>query len=242
MDDELVGGVVVGTDGSAQGGAALEYGVREAQRRGTSLTVVHVATDYVPVAPMMPLIPEDLKALGRTILDEALRTVSGLAPDLDVRTVLRSGAAVPELVRVSAEASVLVLGHEMTPAWQRLFTGAVTVGVAEQARCPVVTVPTAWEPAAARREVVVGLKSLEHAPGLLSHAVATAADRGASLTVVHTWSCPSATTTSSCGAPTRRTGTGPRWTGSTRSSRRHGPSTPRSRSRSASSTRRQRPS
>ena len=104
MDDELVGGVVVGTDGAAQGGAALEYGVREAQRRGTSLTVVHVATDYVPVAPMMPLIPEDLKALGRTILDEALRTVSGLAPDLDVRTVLRSGAAVPELVRVSAEA------------------------------------------------------------------------------------------------------------------------------------------
>ncbi|WP_167305801.1 universal stress protein [Nocardioides euryhalodurans] len=190
MDDELVGGVVVGTDGSAQGGAALEYGVREAQRRGTSLTVVHVATDYVPVAPMMPLVPEDLKALGRTILDEALQTVTGLVPELDVRTVLRSGAAVPELVRVSAEASVLVLGHEMTPAWQRLFTGAVTVGVAEQARCPVVTVPTAWEPAAARREVVVGLKSLEHAPGLLSHAVATAADRGSSLTVVHTWELP----------------------------------------------------
>jgi nucleotide-binding universal stress UspA family protein len=190
MENGPVTGVVVGTDGTERGTRAVQYAAVEARRLGAPLTVAHVAPDYVPLAPMRPLIPDDLRDVGRSILTDARRAVAEVTPDLPVRTVLETGAVVPELVRLARDARLLVLGHESSSPLTRVFTGAVTMGVAAHAGCPVVSVPDAWLPRPDRGRVLVGYKDAGHDADLLARAFSTAASRDATLTILHAWELP----------------------------------------------------
>ncbi len=183
--------VLVGVDGSPRAHQATRYAALEARRLELPLTVVHVSPDYVPVAPMMPLIPGDLREIGRHLLSEAVRTASAAAPEVEVTSRLLTGHPAAELVHASAGARLLVLGHESAPAWGRMFTGAVTLGAAAWAECPVVSVPDGWtEPTRAREAIAVGFKSADHDASLLKEAFEIASARGAHLTILHAWELP----------------------------------------------------
>ena len=182
--------VVVGVSGSHHNHAALMYGVAEARRAGAPLRLLHVVPDYLSIAPMVPLAPEDVEGMGQALLDRAEATVRGLAPGLEVESRIEFGSRPIELAHGAADARLLVVGRDGRPLLERAFTGDVAAGVAARSEVPVVEVPADWQPETPRGVVLVGFKSPDHADVLLGDAITLAAEAKAVLVVVHAWKLP----------------------------------------------------
>ena len=191
MINNLPTGVVVGVDGSAGSDSAVRYGALEAARLDTDLTLVHVVPDYVPLAPMPPLVPDDLADVGRRIVTDARELTRRYAQDVRVTTLVRTGSATATLDILAQDARLVVLGRNLRSPLHHVFTGAVTSGVASRAACPVVSIPDGWGPTAAEGGVIVGFKDSTHGSGALEQAFASAGARGGRLTVIHAWELPS---------------------------------------------------
>lgn len=180
--------IVVGIDGTERALSAVRHATEEALRSDLDLTLVHVMPDYVPLSPMLPLFPADLRDLGTRLLAEAAAVVGEVSQQVHPSIRLLHGGAAWQLVAVSEGARMIVLGRESTPAWASVFVGAVTMGVAARADCPVVSVPEGWAADAHEaRPVVVGVEAADLDHTLLEHAVGRAAALGTGLTVVHAW-------------------------------------------------------
>lgn len=182
--------VVVGVSGSHHNHAALRYGVAQARHVGAPLRLVHVVPDYLSLAPMVPLAPDDVEGVGQAMLDRAEATVRGYAPGLDVESRIEFGSRPIELARVAADGRLLVVGRDGRPLIERAFTGDVAAGVAARSEVPVVEVPADWQPETVRGVVLVGVKSPDHADALLGDAMTLAAEAKAALVVVHAWKLP----------------------------------------------------
>lgn len=183
--------VVVGTDGSPRALAAVRFAAAEAVRVGGSLRVVHVLPHHVPRTPLLALSTDDLDAVGRHLLSEAVQEARSSVPGVEVASELLHGGVASELVEAARGAELLALGRESTPVRWRVYTGAVTVMVAARARCPVVSVPDTWHPGRdPRGSIVAGFRSDADGPALLEHAFRTAEDLNARLTVLHAWELP----------------------------------------------------
>jgi nucleotide-binding universal stress UspA family protein len=184
--------VVVGVDGSAGSLVAVQYAVGEAERLETGVRLVHVAPDYTPATPMLPLIRDDFEQVGGRILRESAAVVTQAAPGCDVSTVLRTGPTVSTLLDEADGAHRIVLGREHRSRVESVFTGSTTVGAAGRAQCPVVSVPPAWSAGDGRGRVVVGVRAPAHSTELLGQAFSAAEARRARLVVLHAWKLPGA--------------------------------------------------
>ena len=171
---------------------AVQYAAAEAERLETGVRLVHVAPDYTPATPMLPLIRDDFEQVGRRILRESAEMVAETAPSCEVSTVLRAGPTVSTLLGAAEDARLIVLGREHRSRAESVFTGSTTVGAAGRAPCPVVSVPPAWTADQPRGRVVVGVRSPAHSTELLGRAFAAADERGARLAVLHAWKLPGA--------------------------------------------------
>jgi nucleotide-binding universal stress UspA family protein len=191
MDEQTHTGIVVGVDGSTGSERAVQFAALEAQRRGIDLTLVHVAPDFDVVVPPRYVVPEgvthDLEEVAHWIMTDAGLSASACAPDVVCTRVRCTGRTVPTLIRLARDARMLVLGHETIAAPRRLYTGAVTMGVAARCPVPVVSVPADWDLSSSSGRVVVGVKSMAHSAELLETAFDEAAARGARLDLVHAW-------------------------------------------------------
>src|SRR5690606_1374851 len=108
MNEEPITGVVVGHDGSRNGIRALDWAAREARARGLPLTVVHAWQAYIGSPMGMPMV--DLEALARQTLDGGVEHVRKEAPDVPVRSVLKSGRPAAMLIEAGRSAELIVLG------------------------------------------------------------------------------------------------------------------------------------
>lgn len=185
--------IVVGVDGSEANHGALRYAAAEARTTGCGLTLVHVVPDHLPISPMVPLTPGELNETGTEILRAAEAQVREIDPGLSVECWLHHGTRAPELARAAAEARALVVGRDDHPLLERLLRGDTATGVAARATVPVVEVPAEWrrEPGRTAPVVVVGVKEPAYASSLLSDAFEVAAERDATLVVLHAWKLPS---------------------------------------------------
>jgi nucleotide-binding universal stress UspA family protein len=108
------------------------------------LRLVHAYLMPARVAPTVlavgSRIRDAIEAQGRRWLAEARAAAAAAAPDVAVETVLVLGAAVPVLVRESADAGMLVLGSRGLGGFARLLAGSTALGVSTCAECPVVVV------------------------------------------------------------------------------------------------------
>ena len=184
------GPVVVGVDGSDEGLRAVRYAVREAQRAGCGLRLVHAAPETVPMAPMLPLVSvETIDRVSHRIVNEAKQLAYDLTDgDLEVEKVIKSGSRVRVLVDASEDARMVVLGHRDRSLLGRVFTHSTCTGVAARATCPVVGIPAAgWTFGTEHGRVVVGVEGPAHAQEALAVAFAAASERHAKLAVVHAW-------------------------------------------------------
>lgn len=182
--------VVLGVDGTPASDGALAYAVREATRRHVALHVVHVAPDYVPMAPMYPYLPDRVDDVARAVLRKARARIHGLDPRVSVTTELVLGPRVVSLVDAAARGQVVVVGHEGVVGLERLVAGTTTASVAARAEVPLVSVPEGWQ--SRPGPVVVGFAGARNDAALLGRSFARAAELGSPLVVVHAWKVPDA--------------------------------------------------
>ena len=138
--------ILVAVDGSRASDAAIRYAAHEAERLGVGVRLAHVVPSYVPMAPMLPLLPpDDLAEISRRVLTESQRQAEKLLDPALVETVLLDGPRIPALMKAAEEARTVVVGHERHAAVRRLVTGSTLAGLAAHATTPVVAVPPEWD-------------------------------------------------------------------------------------------------
>lgn len=186
--------IVVGVDGSEDGQRALVYAIRAAHFRDADLVVAHAVDDAVLAGAWGVVYdPTLLQQAGEAIVAEAVGTATamGLSPDRVHREVAMGNPA-GVLAKLSEHSDLVVVGRRSVRGLERLFVGSTSVGVAAQARCPVIMLSAAShvEHTGSLGRIGIGLEPNPKASGALRLAFEEATRRGASLEVVHAWQPP----------------------------------------------------
>ena len=135
-------GILVGVDGSSQSQRALEWAIKEAALRHTSLTVltVHQAVagfwggtlDY----PEDVGLTEQAREAAQAETDKALAAIPDHPESVTVRGV--HGFPAEEIINAGADADMIVLGSRGGGGFPRMLLGSVVTQVTQHANRPVV--------------------------------------------------------------------------------------------------------
>ncbi|AUA09611.1 universal stress protein [Streptomyces sp. SID8361] len=189
------GRVVVGLDGSDSAWAALDQAVAEARRREATLEIVHAwpwgradplafDTDTEPSRPAVEI--------ARTVLRLAVSRAREQDPQLRIVPTLTAQDAVPELLRIGEDASLIVIGTRGLGGFTGLLLGSVSLRLAAHTRRPLLVVrggpPAAYGPEG-HGKVLVGVESGADAPAA-RFAFEEARRRRARLRVLYAWPRP----------------------------------------------------
>ena len=135
--------IVIGTDGSPNSAAALDWAVNEAKLRDATLKVVH--TWHETYVGTYPYSVADTSAVLEKAATEVLASIADgaeAALGRPVERVVRYGATVPSLVEEAAEADLLVVGTRGHGGFTGLLLGSVSASLAHHTPCPLVIVPS----------------------------------------------------------------------------------------------------
>lgn len=139
-------GVFVGVDGSKHSQAALEWALREAGIRNqplTVITVVEVATSGWGGSLVFPSdleLRDEVQKKAQEQTDAVVQQLGdAAAPSVSVAATI--GQPAPELIEVSKDADLLVVGTRGAGGFNRLMMGSVSSQIAHHAHCPVTIVP-----------------------------------------------------------------------------------------------------
>lgn len=143
------GPVVVGTDGSDEGTAAVRWAAVAAGRSKTFLHIIHAWTVASPVAlgPMAVAAPSavDANALNDAadaVVAKARELAAEAAPGVEITAASAEGVAIEVLEEASKGATMLVVGAHQRGELSSLVVGSTSHGLVRGASCPVVCVPT----------------------------------------------------------------------------------------------------
>lgn len=183
--------VLVGVDGSAASLAAVDLAVVEATLRRRALRIVYGDSwaDH-PVWVDLPSggLPDDSRADPQQVIRAA--TARAGTAEVPITGEVLAGDPATVLIRASATAELLVLGHRGRGGFPELLLGSVAVRVAAHAACPVVV--TRGEPRTAG-DVVLGVDGSPPNRAAIGFAFQEAALRGTGLLAVHAWHGPDLT-------------------------------------------------
>ncbi|GAB3437472.1 universal stress protein [Phycicoccus ginsengisoli] len=140
------GPVVVGVDADPHSEPAVEYAFAEASRRGVDLVAVHSWWWEAPDAMMSGREWEDdFGAVADTQHRQLAEMLAGWQekyPDVQLRTEVVRGQAVPTLRDEARDAQLLVVGSRGRGGFRGLLLGSVSTRLLHQSPCPVVVVPS----------------------------------------------------------------------------------------------------
>jgi nucleotide-binding universal stress UspA family protein len=194
MDIDARPPVVVAIGDEDEHAAAVRFAAAEAVREVRPLRVVHVVHAPIlgPGPEQMLLSFENADMVGDELLAAAVeRAEDVVAGRVPVTKKLWHGPVVPSLVEAGEQAHRVVLQHRQLTGLRRVLTGSVCAGVAAHAQVPVVSVPELWTVRDPAARLVVGVDDTTGDHRLLEPAFALAAEREASLVVLHAWYIPS---------------------------------------------------
>jgi nucleotide-binding universal stress UspA family protein len=149
------GPVLVGADGSAASGKAVEFAFAEADRRGVPLAVLRAwrpPMEYPPVqlregelgegGPRPPGQPDpaSVEAAEAQRLQDWVRPWQEKHPGVDVRWLLSVDRPAAALVEAAGEAALVVVGSRGHGGFTGLLLGSVSQQLINHAPCPVVVV------------------------------------------------------------------------------------------------------
>lgn len=138
--------VVVGVDGTAASGPALEYAFAQASLLGLPLTVMHCFWDVVTATHGSgPVGEEEREGLDDLQLLLA-QSVAGMAekyPDVDVTRQLARGLVDDCLTGHAPDARLVVVGRGNESGWTRFLHTSCAIAVLERAQTTVAVVPEA---------------------------------------------------------------------------------------------------
>jgi nucleotide-binding universal stress UspA family protein len=140
-------GIVVGVDGSEHSGPVLEWAVKEAALRNTSLTVLTVKevagnawTGRKETYPADQAEADKMRQAAEEATQKVVDAAGGARPaSVTVRAV--SGLAAQELIAASADSDLVVVGSRGGGGFAKLMLGSVTSKVVAHAVCPVAVIP-----------------------------------------------------------------------------------------------------
>lgn len=186
------GTIVVGVDGSSSSQQALAWAAEQAQAEHRSITLVHAVPRSTPTlldpTGTSPQEARDLSLLarGHDVLDAARQQVNRLAPDVGVDDLCALEDPREALVRLSDQASMIVLGSRGRGHMKSLLLGSTAVALVRHARCPVIVHrPTQASPT--RRGIAVGADATEDSLPVLEFAYRQASLMRLPLVVVHSF-------------------------------------------------------
>jgi len=146
----------------------LSVAFRAAAQRGVPVTAVHAWSPDVGAGHEAVYGPSAASKEGaRLVLDEALEVWRSRFADVPVETRLLAVDPAAALIRESEGAALTVVGSWSRGTVRTALFGSVSRDVAQQARCPVVVVPTG---AAKQRQNAVHDR---HRTGLISDPAGT---------------------------------------------------------------------
>ncbi|QOC95352.1 universal stress protein [Micromonospora craniellae] len=138
------GPVVVGVDGSETSRHAIEFAVRTAALRGTSVVATHAYRHPASSGPgdMQPLVYDEseLRAEEDRLLAEALAGLAERYPEVPVTRESVRGRAGTVLTDASRRAQLLVVGGAGRGEVQGLLRGSVSQSALRHSHCPVAVV------------------------------------------------------------------------------------------------------
>ncbi len=140
-------GIIVGVDGSGHSRRALDWAVREAAARHAPLTVLTVQQAMTSFWAGPMIYPEDgelaehARKIAQDETDDALGKLAEDARPPEVVVLAVPGIPAEEILRVGADADMIVLGSRGAGGFKKLLMGSVTSQVAHHAHCPVVVIP-----------------------------------------------------------------------------------------------------
>ncbi|WP_324650655.1 universal stress protein [Georgenia sp. H159] len=142
---ELDGGVLVGDDGSACAGQALQYAAAEAARRGAELHVVRawsIPTAVRPENAPFGTTPSIVEMQEATLAETRRRAEKAAAdhPEVTVHAHTVFGRADRALTAAAAKADVLVVGSKGRSKLGSLLLGSTAATAIREAPIPVVVV------------------------------------------------------------------------------------------------------
>jgi nucleotide-binding universal stress UspA family protein len=124
---------------------ALRYAVALAGRLGGRLTVLHIANPLLLQAAAraydVAAMSRDTEVELRTLADAVISDAGAVT--LGIRTVVRSGDPVTEIIRCGEDehADLIVMGTHGRSGYRRMFFGSVTEQVLRRSSVPVLAVP-----------------------------------------------------------------------------------------------------
>lgn len=141
-----IGIILVGTDFSDTGEAAVAWAAELARQHAAQLVLCHALMPATTTAPAPEFVPlparfyEELRTTAAERLASAAADLrrSGLA----VETTLVIGAAAPTIIAEAEKcgAALIVVGTRGLTGWKRILLGSTAAHVVREARCPVLTV------------------------------------------------------------------------------------------------------
>lgn len=141
------GPVVVGVDGSPENSPAIDFAFAEASLMEADLLAAHVWSEWsVPPTPprekslAYARMPGELREEEQALLAEALSGTGGRYPDVRVERRILHGRTRQELIGVSANARLLVVGARGRGGFAGMLLGSVSQALLRHAPCPVVVV------------------------------------------------------------------------------------------------------
>ena len=142
----MTDGIIAGYDGSPGSDEALRWAAREAQARGTMLTVCLAwAPGYLALADD-PAVHDLARQRGGEILARGVRHAESVLDSGDVRSVLAEGRPARVLCERSRSAEMVVVGSRGLGGLAGALLGSVSWQVAGHAQGRVVVVRGHWRP------------------------------------------------------------------------------------------------
>jgi nucleotide-binding universal stress UspA family protein len=142
MAGEQSGRIVVGVDGSDASKAALACAVRQAALTGA--VVDAVCAWQIPAAYgygyTMTLAIPDLEKGAASELDQAIATVTGTAPGVEIRPHVVQEHPARALLDCAKGADLLVVGNRGHGGFTEALLGSVGQNCVQHAACPVVVI------------------------------------------------------------------------------------------------------
>jgi nucleotide-binding universal stress UspA family protein len=121
--------VVVGYDGSSASVVALDFGLEYGRRHGLTVRVVTAQPRYT-----------DRDRIAQSDLDAQVHSRDG---GKYAELVHVEGHPADQLLRLSADAQLIVLGSRGRSAFAGMLLGSVSQAVLQHAHCPVAVIPPA---------------------------------------------------------------------------------------------------
>jgi nucleotide-binding universal stress UspA family protein len=138
-------GILVGVDGSGHSQRALEWAVKEAALRHTSLTVLTVDQAVAGFwggtlhMPKDESVTDKARDAAQAETDKVVASIGEHPESVTVKAV--HGIPAEELINASVDADLVVLGSRGGGGFARMLMGSVATQVAHHAHCPVVILP-----------------------------------------------------------------------------------------------------